>query len=205
VKEVKTILANSRKQIILEKLHKEKRATVEELQDLTNSSLSTIRRDLNELEDQKLLRRVHGGAELPQDLLTELSTSEKSFRNVQEKRKIAQSAIQLITEGDTIYLDAGTTTGTMIPLLNQSKFPLTVVTNSVTHASKLIADHLTVHILGGLVKKTTDSVTGGNTLTQLSNYRFNIAFLGANAFDPSVGAMTPDSEEAAVKALAVQQ
>jgi DeoR family fructose operon transcriptional repressor len=157
------------------------------------------------LEEQKLLRRVHGGAELPQDLLVELSILEKSSKNVQKKNKIAIFAMEKITEGDTIYLDAGTTTGAMIPLLKKSQLSLTIVTNSVTHASNLTAELLTVHILGGLIKKTTDSVTGGEALSQLSNYRFNIALLGANAYDDGIGAMTPDSEEAAVKALAIQQ
>lgn len=191
--------------MILEKLRQQRRVTLEELQEITDSSVSTIRRDLNELEAKKLLRRIHGGAELPQDLMSELSMIEKSSKNVQEKNEIAQLAMKNIEEGDTIYLDAGTTTGAMIPLLKQSTLHLTIVTNSVTHASNLIAEQLTVYILGGLIKKTTDSVTGARTLTQLSSYRFNSAFLGANAYNQNIGAMTPDSEEAAVKAQAIRQ
>lgn len=194
-----------RKKKILEYLNQKHIATIEELQTLTESSASTMRRDLNDLEEEKKLKRVHGGAELLQDLSKELSFIEKSTKNVQEKRQIADRAFSKISDGDTIYLDAGTTTGALIEKLNQSQFRLTIVTNSVTHASKLNGEHLTVYILGGLIKKITDSVVGGNALKQLSNYRFNSSFMGANAFDKEIGAMTPDSEEASVKTSAIHQ
>ncbi len=199
------MLVDDRKQKILEYLNQKHRATLEELQTLTDSSVSTTRRDLNELEDEKKLRRIHGGAELLQDLSKELSIIEKSSKTVQEKQRIAQFAISKIADGDTIYLDAGTTTGAMIAELKRLKLHLTIVTNSVTHASNLIAEHLNVYILGGLIKRTTDSVIGGHALEQLSNYRFNSAFIGANAFDEAIGAMTPDSEEATVKSQAMKQ
>lgn len=199
------ILANDRKQKILEYLTRQYRATLEELQQLTESSVSTIRRDLNELSDEKVLRRIHGGAELIQDLSGELSIIEKSSKNVQEKIKIAQIAVSKVSDGDVIFLDSGTTTGMMVSELKQSGKRLTIVTNSATHASNLTAEFLSVYILGGLIKKTTDSVIGGRALEQLSNYRFNRAFLGANAYEGTIGAMTPDSEEAAIKTQAIKQ
>lgn len=174
------------------------------MQGVTNSSVSTLRRDLNELAEAELLRRVHGGAELLQDLSEELSFSEKSAKNVQEKQKIAESALKKVHANDVIFLDAGTTTGAMIDGLRYKK-GLTVVTNSVTHASRLMGENLTVIILGGIVRQLTDSVVGAQALAQLSNYRFNQAFIGANAFDNEKGAMTPDPEEAAIKAKTILQ
>jgi len=112
--------------------------------------------------------------------------------------------MQKVSEGNVIFLDAGTTTAAMIPLLNQAGLQLRIVTNSVTHASKLTGEQLTVYVLGGLIKKTTDSVIGGQALSQLSNYRFNLAFIGANAYDEALGAMTPDGEEANIKQLVIQ-
>lgn len=202
---MRKILANDRKQKILDCLAVNRRATLEELQQLTDSSVSTMRRDLNELEADKLLRRVHGGAELLQDFSEELSIFEKSSKNVQEKINIAQQAVKKISAGDTIYLDAGTTTGAMIPELQKLNFKLTIVTNSVTHASLFSATHFNVYILGGLIKKTTDSVVSSWALGQLANYRFNVAFLGGNAYDENIGAMTPDSEEAAIKRKVIEQ
>lgn len=191
--------------IILELLKQKQRATLEELQELTESSASTIRRDLNELEEEQQLRRIHGGAERIQDFSDELSYFEKSTKNVQEKQNIAKKALKKIANGDTIYLDAGTSTGTLIAELNGLKMKVTVVTNSVTHASLLINEQIRVYILGGLIKKSTDSVIGEQALNQLKNYCFNVAFIGANGYDPENGAMTPDTEEAAVKRTAILQ
>ncbi|MQW38913.1 DeoR family transcriptional regulator [Lactococcus hircilactis] len=199
------MLANDRKQKILAHLNQHVRATLEELQSLTDSSVSTIRRDLNELEEDQLLRRIHGGAELLQDFSTELTMIEKYSKNVQEKFIIAKKAVKKIANGDTIYLDAGTTTGALIPEMNQLNIHLTVVTSSATHASLLTNEKINVYILGGMIKKSTDSVIGGLALDQLRTYRFNVAFLGANGFDAQNGAMTPDSEEAAIKRQAVLQ
>ncbi len=204
-KEAVSILANDRKQKILEFLSYQQRASLEELQSITETSVSTIRRDLNELEEEGLLRRIHGGAELLKDLSAELSILEKSSKNVHEKLIIAQKAVKKIANGDTIYLDAGTTTGALVNEINQLNSRLTVVTNSVTHASQLNNPSVNVIILGGMIKKSTDSVIGGRALEQLGTYRFNVAFLGANGFDEKNGAMTPDSEEAAIKRRAIMQ
>lgn len=199
------MLASERKRKIIDYLKIKKRATIEELLPVIEGSISTLRRDLNELEKEKRLRRVHGGAELTQNLSGELSISEKNSKNIQEKTKIAQQALSKIKDGDIIFLDAGTTTGLLAELISQSHLYLTVVTNSVTHLTKLTDERLIVYLLGGRVKKVTDAIIGSQALEQLSHYQFNAAFLGANAFDENHGAMTPDHEEAAIKALAVKQ
>lgn len=199
------MLANERKKNITDYLKNRKRATIEELLPVIEGSISTLRRDLNELEKEKILRRVHGGAELLQDLTEELSVFEKTSKNIQEKEKISAKALLKIKDGDIIFLDAGTTTGILADLINHSQKYLTVVTNSVTHLSKLTDEKLIVYLLGGRVKKVTDAIVGSQTLAQLSNYQFNLAFIGANAIDEIHGAMTPDHEEAAVKSLAIKQ
>ncbi len=81
------MLANERKRRIVDYLKLKRRATIEELLTLMDCSISTLRRDLNELEKEKSLRRVHGGAELTQDLSEELSISEKTSKNIQKKKK----------------------------------------------------------------------------------------------------------------------
>ncbi|QRZ29759.1 DeoR/GlpR family DNA-binding transcription regulator [Lactococcus cremoris] len=199
------MLANERKKRIVYYLKINRRATIEELLTLMYCSISTLRRDLNELEKEKSLRRVHGGAELTQDLSEELSISEKTSKNIQEKEEIAQIALSKIKDGDIVFLDAGTTTGLLAELINQSHLYLTIVTNSVTHLAKLTDGRLIVYLLGGRVKKVTDAIIGSQALEQLSAYQFNVAFVGANGFDTKHGAMTPDHEEAAIKGLAVKQ
>ncbi|MFK5277857.1 DeoR family transcriptional regulator, partial [Lactococcus lactis] len=88
-----------------------------------------------------------------------------------------------IKDGDIIFLDAGTTTGILAELINQSHLYLTIVTNSVSHLAKLTDDRLIVYLLGGRVKKVTDAIIGSQALEQLSAYQFNSAFVGANGFD----------------------
>ncbi|MBL3717192.1 DeoR family transcriptional regulator [Lactococcus garvieae] len=199
------MLATERKEKILALLKEQKTATLEELTAITGASVSTLRRDLNELEEEHFLRRVHGGAALQQGLSEELSIFEKSSKNVQEKEKIAALAFEKIKEGDIIYLDAGTTVAPLYHLLNQSGKRVTIVTNSISHLPKLTSENLIVYLLGGRVKRQTDAIIGSSAIAQLSTYRFNLAFIGANAFDKELGAMTPDSEEAAIKAQAIHQ
>lgn len=139
------MLVNERKKRIVDYLKINRRATIEELLTLMDCSISTLRRDLNELEKEKSLRRVHGGAELTQDLSEELSISEKTSKNIQEKEEIAQIALSKIKDGDIVFLDAGTTTGLLAELINQSHLYLTIVTNSVTHLAKLTDDRLIVY------------------------------------------------------------
>ena len=90
------MLATERKEKILALLKEQKTATLEELTAITEASVSTLRRDLNELEEEHFLRRVHGGAALHQDLSEELSIFEKSSKNVQEKEKISALAFEKI-------------------------------------------------------------------------------------------------------------
>lgn len=199
------MLVSERKEKIIRLLSQQKQASSEEMAELTESSISTLRRDLNELEDENKLKRVHGGAEIVHELSEELSLFEKSSKNLQEKEKIADKALKLIKEGDVIYLDAGSTTGILAEKLNQLNLRVTVVTNSITHLLSLRNTNVQVYLLGGLLKKTTDAIIGSQALNQLKNFQFNLAFIGANAYDETLGAMTPDQEEAAVKSLAIEQ
>ena len=87
------MLKTERKKLILEELRKHKVVSLEKLVGLLDTSESTVRRDLDELESENKLRRVHGGAELPHSLQEEETIQEKSVKNLQEKKLIAQKAI----------------------------------------------------------------------------------------------------------------
>jgi len=83
------LLETERHQLILDALKKKNIVKLQELVELTDSSESTIRRDLTHLEEGKFLKRVHGGAARLQGKLQELSMTEKSSKNLQAKRQIA--------------------------------------------------------------------------------------------------------------------
>ncbi|MGQ7409387.1 DeoR/GlpR family DNA-binding transcription regulator [Streptococcus suis] len=190
------MLKSERKQVILEKIKEEQFVRLEELVDILNTSESTVRRDLDDLEAAGKLRRVHGGAEVPANLQLEESIHEKSVKNVQEKRQVAEKAAEQIVSGDVIFLDAGTTTGLLIDLLDQEN--LTVVTNSIHHAVRLVEKQIKTIIIGGNVKSSTDASIGAVALEQLRQLNFDKAFLGMNGIDKDF-LTTPDIEEATIK------
>lgn len=190
------MLKSKRKQLILEKVTKDKFVSLEYLVQALNTSESTVRRDLDELESERKLRRVHGGAESLHFLQEEESNQEKSIKNIQEKTKIAQKAVSLIQEYDVIFIDAGTTNELLVNELHDPS--VTVVTNSIHHATKLVERNIPTVIIGGVVKRSTDASIGGVALNQIGQLNFDKAFIGMNGIDDGFFT-TPDMEEGAVK------
>ncbi len=169
--------------------------------ELTNSSESTIRRDLSQLEEQKFLKRIHGGAQKLQGKLQEPSMIEKSSKNLHEKRLIAKYAAGLVEDGDCIYLDAGSTIFEIIEWLNAKD--IVVVTNGLMHIPPLMNKGIATYLTGGFVKPKTNAFIGRGALASLDLYRFDKCFLGVNGIHPQFGFTTPDQEEAMVKQKAM--
>ena len=190
------MLKSKRKQLILEKVMKDKFVSLEYLVKALDTSESTVRRDLDELESERKLRRVHGGAESLHFLQEEESNQEKSIKNIQEKTRIAQKAASLIQEYDVIFIDAGTTNELLVNELHDPS--VTVVTNSIHHATKLVERNIPTVIIGGVVKRSTDASIGGVALNQIGQLNFDKAFIGMNGIDGGFFT-TPDMEEGAVK------
>lgn len=198
------VLTDERYQLILNLLEQQEIVKTQEIIDKTGSSESTIRRDLNTLEDQGLCVRVHGGAKRttkPRNLQSELEMEIKSSLFTEDKKKIAQLAASLIVDGDVIFLDAGTTTYEMIPLLKMKA--ITVVTNGIPHANLLTDLKVSTILLGGKIKTQTKATIGSVCLQQLRQYRFSKSFLGMNGVDFLCGYTTPDIEEAIIKRTAI--
>ncbi|MGT2935545.1 DeoR/GlpR family DNA-binding transcription regulator [Streptococcus castoreus] len=178
------------------KITEDNYVALEDLMQLLDSSESTVRRDLGELEQEGRLHRVYGGAELFHSLQEELSNQEKSVKNSQVKKVIAQKASTLIYDNDVIFIDAGTTTEFLLPLLKAKN--LTVVTNSIHHATRLVELSIKTIIIGGYVKQTTDASIGNMALEQIRQMNFDKVFLGMNGVDEAY-LTTPDMEEAVIK------
>lgn len=195
-KEVTLILKSERKQIIMEKLAQENFVTLEFLVGVLDTSESTVRRDLDELASEKKLHRVHGGAEKSHPLQEEETNLQKSIKNVQAKKAIVKRAAELIDNGDVIFVDAGTTTALLLDQLHAEG--LTVVTNSIHHAAKLVEKNINTIIIGGYVKNSTDASIGQLAIMQLSQLNFDKAFVGMNGIDHHF-LTTPDTEEAVIK------
>lgn len=196
------MLTEERHKIILEVLQEKKLAKINELVEITNTSESTIRRDLTFLESINALKRIHGGATLPKGRLLELSYGEKEIQSVDEKRVIAKYAATLIEDGDSVYLDAGTSTFEIIQFIDKKN--IVVVTNGLKHINALVENNINCYILGGKVKSTTKAIIGIDALKNLEKFRFDKCFLGINGIHLEYGFTTPDSEEAILKESAIK-
>lgn len=196
------MLTKQRHQLILQRLSEQKVVKLKELVDLTDSSESTIRRDLTDLEAEGYLARVHGGATLIATPDEEPTFEEKRDRFVDEKVAIARKAATFIEDGMSIYLDAGTTTQAMVPFLEGKK--IVVVTNSLPIANELFDLDIKTFVIGGELKRSTQALVGYNARESMLNYRVDLAFLGMNGIDLDAGYTTPDPEEALVKKTAIE-
>jgi len=199
---VNELLTNERHEYILATLQRQHHVKIAQLTEDLNASESTIRRDLTELEEAGLLVRVHGGATIKKTTIRELSIADKSSKNLQSKKAIAQLAASTIQEGDFIFIDAGTTTFEMIPHLQNKN--ITVVTNGLTHLESLSLAGVKTYLTGGLVKENTRALVGISALYSLDQYRFDRCFLGVNGMHTTLGFTTPDPEEAAIKKRALE-
>lgn len=196
------MLTTERHQFILSILKEQGTVKLQELVDQLQASESTIRRDLVQLEEMKLLKRVHGGASLLQRKGLEPTTMEKQYKARAEKQLIAKLAASFIEKNDCIYLDAGTTTSEMIPYLKDKN--ITVLTNGLMHIPKLIELEIKTVLVGGTIKFSTNAVIGSSAVQFLNEYRFDKCFLGMNGIHQDLGFTTPDPEEALLKKMALR-
>lgn len=197
------MLTEERHTFILDQLEWKNMITVQELVEQLNHSESTIRRDLTTLEDQNKLVRIHGGAKKKRKPVDEPTMDEKTVKFMQEKERISRLAASLIDDYEVIYLDAGTTTYTMIPYLEGKN--ITVVTNGVPHASLLTDYNIDSILVGGKIKQRTKAIIGSVAERQLEELNFTKAFMGMNGIDLEQGYTTPDAEEAAIKRKAIKR
>jgi len=173
--------------------------TVQQLMTELGASESTIRRDLNSMDAEGKLTKVHGGAILKNGVYTtrddEVFT--RKGKNRDAKMKIAKYAASLIVPGDFVYLDAGTTTELIIDFLEAKQ--VTFVTNAVGHAKRLAERGYTVYLPGGEFKAVTEAIVGEEAVINLDKYNFTKGFWGANGVSAQKGFSTPEMKEAMVK------
>lgn len=196
------MITAERHQIILDLLSRTGVVDLQSLVQRTKSSESTIRRDLALLEEQGLLKRIHGGATLPYSKIDEPNMQDKSSKNLHDKQLIAEAAASMIREGDCIYLDAGTTVSEMIPYLTNKN--IVIVTNGVMHVDALTSANITTYLIGGRIKANTKAIVGSVAQENLKQFRFDKCFLGMNGIDVKFGFTTPDPEEAVLKKIAME-
>jgi DeoR family fructose operon transcriptional repressor len=197
------MFSEERKSIILEMLRENRSVSLTALMDRFTASETTIRRDLTELEQAGALKRTHGGAVSITNSVFEPNYIEKENIYLEEKRAIARTAAAMVREGDTVLLDAGTTTVEIARLLADKN--ITIITNSAIITSDYIHGKCDIEIYstGGLFRPTTKSLVGPAAENFLRQIRPDKAFIAANGITLESGATTAHASEASIKSTMI--
>ncbi|WP_297280903.1 DeoR/GlpR family DNA-binding transcription regulator [uncultured Anaerococcus sp.] len=168
---------------IMSKLNTSERVSVSELSRDLNVSEVTIRKDLNYLENQKFLKRTHGGAILNNIHVKSEPIETKLSKNIEQKRKIARLAKDFLKDGLNIFLDAGTTIQAISTELIEFN-DLNIITYDLEIAHELSKySNISVYVLGGYVEKDTKTSMSIEGFQNISNMHADICFIGTDAFD----------------------
>lgn len=163
-------------------------------------SAATVRRDLVEMEQHDLLRRIHGGATLNGVSRLEPLFHDKQGLHAEAKRAIGAKALELIENGDTIYLDGGSTVLALVSSLDRKR-DLTIVTNSLVAAAALINSKHRLILVGGEFRALSRTLIGSLTEPVISRLHVQKAFMGTIGITVDDGLTTTDPEEAFTKGL----
>ena len=186
---------------IIDLCRQKETVTVSELVDRLGASPATIRRDLQDMEDLRMLERFHGGARLSGSSYNEPAMLIKSELNAHEKRQIGYLAAKQIKDNMMVYLDAGSTTYEMLNYIRARN--ITVVTSGVPHLSVLGQQGISTIVLGGKLHWPTEAITGKTAIRQMEDLYFDISFVGTNGIHEQIGFTTSNELEAETKHLAI--
>ncbi|WP_308798851.1 DeoR/GlpR family DNA-binding transcription regulator [Agromyces silvae] len=180
------LLGPKRQRELLNYIRASGSGSVNELARLLGVSTSTVRRDLNDLQDRGLLERVHGGAAQVGDDVEPLRPL-REISYAEEKQRIGQAAAAHVAPHSTVLITGGTTTEAMLPFLG-SVGGLTVLTNSLMVVNRLsqFAD-IDLIVLGGLLRRQEMSLLGHLTIAGLDEFGIDQVYTGAFGVDPEMG------------------
>lgn len=174
-------LQNARHTDILRILQARRRVSVADLTSRLAVSEVTIRKDLALLEDMGLLTRTRGGAVLAEDRDQRRPLLMRRAENGEGKRQVATRAAQLVEEGETVYIDSGSTCGLLAEeLANRT---LRVVTNSIDAVTALAdVPSIALFSVGGSYRKEAGSFIGPIAVSAVSRMHIDTAFIGTSGF-----------------------
>lgn len=193
----RAMLAHQRQARILERIRDSGTVRVADLVQELGVSDMTVRRDLENLDEQGLLVKVHGGAAATPLALFEPGFSAKSTLQLAEKEAIATAAARLVEPGMAIALSAGTTTHVLAGRLVDIP-GLTVVTNSIRVADVLDRSprHDQTVILTGGLRTPSEALVGPFAVAQLRSVHLDMVFMGVHGMEARAGFTCPNLLEA---------
>ena len=195
------MIAEERKLKLLEIINKDRFVKVDKLASMFNVSEMTIRRDLNELNRDGKVNRVFGGAVLTNPLNVESLFDDKRKNNLDVKKKIANKALELISDNMTIFLDGGSTTYELALNIKSKQFKnLTIITNDLNIAYLIHKiKSIRLIIIGGIIQYETGLALGYEAVNQIKALEFDITFLGMSSINKNFYMATPTSDKVEIK------
>lgn len=178
--------------------------SVDELSEELDCSKATIRRDLNDLADQQLVERTHGGAVPATSVGQEQTYDQKEVQHLDAKMAIAERAVEEIHDNEVVFFDSGTTT-MQVAKQAPTDGSFLSVTNSPLLALELCKGDNEVKLTGGSLRQRTRALVGPSAERFMEQMSFDLLFLGTNAIDFEQGLMTPNEDEARLKELMIEK
>lgn len=191
-----------RHKCILELLEHNGKVFVKDLSETFNVSESMIRKDLQSLEKQNLLKRTYGGAiKVTRQIVNEVSYLKRIHIDIERKEKVALKAYEIINDNDTIFLDASSISYCIAKLIVAEDKRVTIITNMIV-LSSVIESTKNIHIIyiGGNYNSIAGGTVGSHSINAIKNYQCNKAFIGCVGINTQNGNLsTSISEDANTK------
>ena len=194
---------SKRQQSILALLREHSFLTVARLSQLVYTSPSSVRRDLSHLEDLYLVKRTHGGASVLNESGRAAPLDSRMSRNVAEKRKIAKSAAELLSDGQTVMLDGSSTAGFLVPYIAKHK-DMILYTNNMHTAISAINYGIRTHCIGGASVDNSAVLAGAAACSAVEALCPDILFFSAHSLDRDGVISDPAEEENYLRRLMIR-
>jgi DeoR family fructose operon transcriptional repressor len=192
---------SKRLEIIKDYLKTHKDVQINEFSNVLDVSESTIRRDIKKLAKDGFLKELYGSIVLLEMHNEDILLYDRLKENVEAKNKIGKKAARIIEDNSIVYLDAGSTTFHMIKYIKAKN--VRFVTNGINIGLELLRYGHKAYVIGGEMKLVTLAIIGEQAVDAITNYHFDLAFIGANAVDKH-GYSTPDPNEGVIKKQAIK-
>ncbi|MGX8882557.1 DeoR/GlpR family DNA-binding transcription regulator [Methylovorus sp. SPW-M1] len=199
-------LAEHRLELIISALRARGQCRTAQLAEQFNLAEITVRRDLHTLEKRGLLKRVHGGAVL---LNSDVQYSQRLQHDQLQKQIIGLAATRMLKSGQTIYIDAGTTTLELARAIRNGVphlTDLTIITHGITIATELAGQTpYSLQLIGGDVYQNALSTVGPTALAQIKALNIDLFFMAAVGVDQAMGWSNSNHVEAVIKRAVIDR
>ena len=171
------MIKTQRQREILRLLEKKDTFLISDLAKLLNCSMMTIRRDVDEMESESIVNKVHGGVELTSNQYVEPNFKKRIMEHIEEKQRIAAEAVKYVTKGCVVFIDAGTTPLHVVKLLPVG-LEFTAITNCIMTAAELCTKpNATVIMLGGEVNHDAYATVNDIAINTAKNFKTDLAII----------------------------